>query len=367
MGIKRIAGLAGAQEIGQAVTRRRVLGVGAVALAAPFVLRSAEAAGKRIVVRDPGGPFTLGFGEAYYKPFQAATGIEVVGVASAAEPTAEIKSMVETKSYTWNIAGGISVAALNTLVAGNYVEKHELDGDAAVKEIPAEFRTPYGIGSDVYATAIGYRTDRVAPEKAPQNWADYWNVEKFPGRRGLRKYPFDAVEEALLADGVPAAKLYPCDLDRAFKSLDRIKPHVAAWWTSGAQATQMLATGEVDMLPVWSSRILAARDAGAPIDVSWGQNIWGVDVWAILKGTPNADACRDFIRFTCDPKRQAVFAKYVSNGPTHPDAYKYIDPAVARTLSTYPANRKTAIAIDNDYWAKAKDQALDRFNAWILG
>ena len=37
-----------------------------------------------------------------------------------------------------------------------------------------------------------------------------------------------------MADGVPWDKVYPMDIDRAFKSLDRIKPHVDVWWTSGA-------------------------------------------------------------------------------------------------------------------------------------
>lgn len=359
---------AGGRGVGPGIGRRAVIrsaALGAAALASPFIIRDAEAQGTRIVVRDPGGPFTPGFTEAFYKPFRQETGIEVIGEVSAAEPTAQIKSMVETKNYSWNIAGGMSQTAIQLLADAGYIERHELDNDPAVSEIPPEYRDAYGIGSDVYATAIGYRTDKV--KKAPGSWKEYWDVAGFPGRRALRKYPFDAVEQALMADGVPPAQVYPCDLDRAFKSLDRVKPHVDAWWTSGAQATQMLANNEVDMIPVWANRIFAARDGGAPVAVEWNQNIWGVDVWAILKGTPNADTCRRFIRFTCDPKRQAVFTKYLTNGPTNPAAYKYIDDKVARTLTTYPEWRKAGLKIDGDYWAKNKDAALDRFNAWILG
>jgi putative spermidine/putrescine transport system substrate-binding protein len=356
--------------VGQAgINRRKLLRTAAsgvaMALAAPCIIRDAEAQGTRIVVRDPGGPFTPGFAEAFYQPFKKETGIEVVGVVSAAEPTAEIKSMVETKSYTWNIAGGMSQTAIQLLADAGYIEKHELDNDPAVSEIPLEYRDAYGIGSDVYSTAIGYRTDKV--KKPPQTWKEYWDVANFPGRRALRKYPFDAVEQALMADGVPADKVYPCDLDRAFKSLTAIRPHIDAWWSSGAQATQMLANGEVDMLPVWANRIYAVRDAGVPVEVEWNQNIWGVDVWAILKGTPNADICRKFIKFTCDPKRQATFTKYLTNGPTNPAAYDYIDKKVARTLTTFPEWRKLGLKIDGDYWAKSKDAALDRFNAWLLG
>jgi putative spermidine/putrescine transport system substrate-binding protein len=332
---------------------------------APYFINSARAAEKRIVIRDAGGPFTQGFKEAFYEPFMKETGIKVVGIASAAEPTAEIKSMVQTGNYTWDIAGAMSMSALKLLVDQGLIEPHGLDDDPAVKQIPAEYRNAYGVGSDVYSTAIGYRTDKV--KRAPQSWEEFWDVKAFPGRRGLRKYPFDTIEQALMASGVKPGDVYPCDFDRAFKALDRIRPDISAWWTSGAQATQMLSGGEVDMMPTWNARIIAARDSGAPVGISWAQNIWGVDVWAILKGTPKADICRQFISFTCNPERQAAFTKYVKNGPTHPDAYKYIAEATARDLPTFPANKANSLGIDNDYWAGAKADGLDRFNEWVLG
>jgi len=344
----------------------KLLGTSALGvLAAPAVIRSAEAQGRRIVVRDSGGPFTKGFAEAFYQPFTKATGIEVVGVTSSAEPTSQIKSMVETKNYTWDVAG-ISLAAIQQLVKeGDYIEKHGLDSDPLVKQIGAEYRDEYGVGSDVYATVLAYRTDKV--KTAPATWADFWDTEKVPGRRAMRRYPFDTIEQALFADGATAENVYPCDLDRAFKKLDQIKPKIAAWWTGGAQSTQMLVNGEVDIIPTWIARVQAAQAEGAPVGVMWDKNLWGVDAWAILKGTPNADLCREFIKFTCDAKRQAAFTPYVANGPTNPGAYEFIDKKVAVGLPTYEENRKKGVAIDNAYWAANKDKAIERFNSWILG
>ena len=291
------------------LARRSVLRGAAAALATPFIIRDAAAQGTRVVIRDPGGPFTPAFKEAFYQPFQAQTWIEVVGVVSAAEPTAEIKSMVETKNYAWNIAGGMSQSAVQLLAEAGYIERHELDNDPAVSAIPLEYRDSYGIGSDVYATAIGYRTDTV--KKPPTDWKQYWDVDAYPGRRAMRKYPFDAIEQALMADGVPRDQVYPCDMDRAFRALSAFRPHVDAWWSSGAQATQMLANAEVDMIPVWANRIFAVRDAGLPVErVEWNQNIWGVDVFAILKGTPNADICRNFLRLLL--RRQAAGGVHAS-------------------------------------------------------
>jgi putative spermidine/putrescine transport system substrate-binding protein len=344
----------------------KTVGVAGVGLAAaPYFIGSARADSKRIMIRDPGGTWTKGFKESFFDPFYKETGIEVIGITSAAEPTAEIRSMVETGNYTWDIGGSMSLSSINQLAAANLIEPHKLDDHPVIKTIPAQFRTPYAIGSDIYSTAIGYNTEKV--KKVPQGWKDFWDVKNFPGRRGLRKYPFDSIEQALMADGVAPKDVYPCDLDRAFKSLDKVRGDISAWWTSGAQATQMFSSGEVDMMPTWAARILAARDAGAPVAISWDQHIWGVDVWAILKGTPKADICRQFLVFACDPQRQAKLTEYVMNGPTQPEAFKFIPADRARDLATHPDNMKRGIGIDNDYWAENKSEALDHFNEWILG
>ena len=49
-------------------------------------------------------------------------------------------------------------------------------------------------------------------------------MKKFPGRRALRNHPIATLEAALMADGVAPDKLYPLDVDRAFKKLEEIKP-----------------------------------------------------------------------------------------------------------------------------------------------
>jgi putative spermidine/putrescine transport system substrate-binding protein len=351
------------------VSRRTVLKTGAAAgvvLGAPWVWRRAHAQPKRIVIRDPGGPFTVAFAEAFHKPFREATGIEAVGVASAHEPTSQIKSMVDTKTYTWDMALLSQAAADQLVKEGEYVQKIGLDSHPDVSEIRPEFKTPYNYGNDVYTAVIAYRTDVFKGKKAPLTWKDLWDVKGVPGRRSIRKHPFDTIEEALLADGVPKEKLYPCDIDRALKSLDRIKKDVAVWWTAGAQTSQMLKTGEVDMIPTWNARAQAAIDDGAPAAVSWEQGLWAVEGWSILRGTPNADLCREFIKFACSAKRQAAYTPHLSYGPTNPSAYKHIDQKRALLLPTHPDNYAKAIKVDYGYWGSNKDKVTERFNAWLL-
>src|SRR5262249_11954332 len=151
---------------------------------------------------------------------------------------------------------------------------------------PQQYMSPYGVGTNVYSTVLAFRNDKFKGSRAPASWADLWNVKDVPGRRALRKHPFDTIEEALMADGVPTQQAYPCNIERAFKSLDKVKSNVGVWWTSGAQCEQMLTSGEVDMVATWVSRPQAAIANGAPVTIVWDQNIWGGDHWSILAGTP---------------------------------------------------------------------------------
>lgn len=345
----------------------KAAGAGIATLAAPFIWTSSKAQSKRIVIRDDGGIYTKAYSAVFYKPFTEKTGIEVVGVQAAAEPTAQIKSMVDTKSYTWDMAK-ISQPAILILTTGPklYLEKHGLESEPVVATIPSQYMSPYGVGTNIYSTVLAYRSDAFKGRKAPASWADLWNVKDFPGRRSLRKHPFDTIEEALMADGVPAGKVYPADLDRAFASLNKVKPNVGVWWTSGAQVEQMLTSGEVDMVAVWVSRPQSAQANGAPVNIVWDQNIWGVDHWSILAGTPNANACREFIKFASDPKRMASLVEYFPAGVTQPASFDSIKPEIAKNCPTFPANIKNGVKIDARYWLENQAAVIERYNAWLL-
>ena len=122
------------------VGRRRILqgaGVATVALTAPSYWRKLSAQEKRIIIRDPGGPYAEGFTEAFHKPFKAATGIESVGVAGQHEPTSLIKAMVETKNYTWDMALLTGAAADQLWNDGKFVESLKGVTSPHIETLPA--------------------------------------------------------------------------------------------------------------------------------------------------------------------------------------------------------------------------------------
>lgn len=348
-------------------TRRGMLkktaSVGA-AIAFPAIWTPSIAQEKRIVVRDPGGPYADGFSDAFYKPFKAATGIEVVPIVAQADPTAQIKAMVDSKNFAWDMAllNRQSADVLTDPKTGVYLEEVNVNAP----EIPEKFRSQYLIATLVLQTVLAVRTDKFIDRKMPNSWADFFNVKDFPGRRAMRRNPADTLEEALLATGVKGESLYPLNLDKGFASLNAIKKDVQVWWTGGAQTSQLLKSGEVDMCPTWSARAQTVIDEGAPVKIIWNEGLWSYEGFSILNGTPKAALCREFIKFTCDAKRQAVYTKHLAYGPSNPEAYKHIEPARAQILPAFPANLATSVQLDGRYWATNKDAVTERFNTWLL-
>ena len=318
-------------------------------------------------MRDPGGPFEKAFQEAFYKPFTKETGVEIVDVTSQHDPVAIIKGMVETKTYHYDCTI-LGYATHETLRTQGFLDELKLDSDPTVAQIPAHFRTPMMVGSDVYATILAYRTDYYSSKsKAPTGgWKDLWDIKGVPGRRGMRKYPIDTLEEAALADGVPGNKLYPLDIDRAFNSLAKIKKDVAIWWTSGAQSSQILKTGEVDMCATWNGRAQIAIDDGGPVAISWNQGLFGYEGWCIPKGAPKIELSRKFISFCSRAENQANYTPYLAYGPTNPGAFKTIDPKRAALLPTFPDNLKQMYPVDGAWWGTVQEKVLERFHQWML-
>jgi putative spermidine/putrescine transport system substrate-binding protein len=346
------------------IARRTILK--ATALAAPFVWTGQRAFGAdQITSADVGGAPGAAIRKAFYDPFEKETGIKVVGVVHESDPITQFKLLVDTQSFIWDLCM-VDPTHVNYLSKPkDYLAPLNIPLDAVPTMVPGML-TPVWLGFSVFSTIMAYRTDKF-PDAGPNNWADFWNVQKFPGRRGLYKGATGMLECALMADGVPANKLYPLDLDRAFKMLDKIKPHVSVWWSSGAQNTQILQSGEVDMSDTWGARAFAAIDGGAPVKMVWTQGLYSTDGWSIPKGTPRADLASKFVRYCMNPEQQAAYSNTVANAPTNQAAYQFIKPERAKVLATSPENIKGLAPTDDLWWAQNRNKVQERFQEWLLG
>ncbi|MGE3148940.1 MAG: ABC transporter substrate-binding protein [Pseudorhodoplanes sp.] len=353
------------------VQRRSFLKLTAgAALSTPTLLLAGKvnAAPTKLIITDVGGPYTKAFQEVFYKPFMEKMKgeVEIVQLTVGSLPTAETEQMVKTKNYIWDLVDINSFGSM-TLAEKGLVEEVQLDNDPDVQQLPKAFRTPYTTGLDTYASVFAYSTEAFPSGKEPTSWKDVWDVKSFPGRRCLRKWPFDTVEQALLADGVDVKKLYPCDFDRAYKSLDKIKPHVATWWTTGAQTSQVMSNREVDITACWNTRAQPIIDGGGKVKICWNGGLLNWHGWVIPKGNPKVELCRKFLAFSANAKQQALLPNYTASGPCNPEAYKYMASNVkADTLPTYPKHMEQMTVVDDKFWAPLKESELVRFNNWLL-
>jgi len=354
----------GSTDVKVQMSRRTLLKSAAIAAAAPLLAGRAHASERRIVIRTSGGDLTQSYEEHVVRPFTEKTGIQVTQITSGPTPLNMIKGMVDTKSYSWDMA---EISLLSSLaLSDQYLEPLNIDNDPDIAAVPAHMRTALYIPMYLYASVFAYREDRLKGDGIPKNWAEFYDIKKFPARRSLRRAALDTFESALLADGVSGDALYPLDGDRALKKLDTVKNDIAIWWETGSQSTHLLASGEVDLIATWSQRVNTAIKGGTPAKIVWKDGYYATAGWGILKGAPKADMCREFIKFATNPERQAAFAVKPSVGPVHPKAFDYIPKEIMASLPTYPENFQQLIPVDAAFWGKNRSALEAKFDAWLL-
>lgn len=233
---------------------------------------------------------------------------------------------------------------------------------------PPEAATEACIGTIQTSWVLAYNTE-VYGDNPPRSWADFWNVEAFPGRRGMHNDAESQLEMALMADGVPMDQVYDVlrsdgGVERAVAKLAEIKPDVAVWWSSGAQSVQIMQDNEVDMAVMWNGRAESVIEQGAPVDFTWNEGIKTGDCWTVPTAAPHRDLAMQMINAISQPAPQAEFALRLKYGPMNAQAFDtgIIPPEVAERFPSYPANAAQMLAQDASWWAEntgAADVAFD--------
>jgi putative spermidine/putrescine transport system substrate-binding protein len=182
----------------------------------------------------------------------------------------------------------------------------------------------------------------------------------------MQNSPVDNLEFALLADGVPADKLYPLDLDRAFRKLDQIKKHVTVWWSTGAQSAQVLIDKEAVLGTAWNGRYYALIKQGAPIAIEWNQGAIKESAFGIPKGARDAYWGQKFLALAAEAKPQGVYADIIGYPGLNLEAIKYTDPKVAPYLPTNPEHLQKQFWTNLAWWAENGAAVKERWSRWML-
>jgi len=337
--------------------------IGALALAAGLVAGTASA--RDLTVVGWGGSSQAAQQKVYYRPFTEQTGIPMLED-SWSGGLGILRARVQAGNPTWDV---VQVEADELQIGCDEGLYERLDWaalggrEAFIREAVSDC----GVGAVVWSVGLAYDGSRL--RDTPASWADFWDLQRFPGKRTLRRGPKYTLEIALMSDGVPASEVYrvlrtPAGVDRAFRRLDQIRNNVV-WWTAGAQPGQLLASGEVAMAAAYTSRMFAARrDDNRDFRVVWKGSIYAVDHWVVLRGSPNRDKALRLIQFMTRPEHQSRFPGLSFQGATNLQAARQADPTVATSLPTHPDNLAVAIPLDVDFWVDNIEELTQRFNAW---
>jgi putative spermidine/putrescine transport system substrate-binding protein len=243
------------------------------------------------------------------------------------------------------------------------------DGGSAVDDFIPGSLTECGVGTVVWSTVIAY--DRAAlGENVPQRLEDFFDTERFPGPRGLRRTPKANLEWALLADGVPQERIYQVlasrdGVDRALRVLDRIKP-VTVWWRAGIEAPRLLETGRVVMTSAYNGRIHdAVTNRDRPFGILWDHQVWNIDLLGIPRDNPRRRQALTFIRFATAAPQLAEQARHIPYGPVRRSALALLTPAERGALPTQQENFASALQINARWWSAHYQRINNRFEEWL--
>lgn len=310
-----------------------------------------------------GGTVADAMNATYFADFQKLTGVTT---------SSEFTDGSTTKFLAGEQQGAVPWSLVQ-LTAPQYFQA-EKDGlleplDPAVvpvDDVEAYQVTKYGIGAGLYGQIMIWNTD-LFPESGehPESISALLDTERFPGKRCFPQSIAGLAEQILLADGVPKESIYPLDMERAYKALDRIKDDIL-WWSSADVGVANIVNGECSMGVTYSGRAYAAVKENKPVAASWDGAFISFSMNSVPKGAPNPKAGQAMIAMWIEDHPANI--KFVSQFP-YPTAIKDLPasayPAEAQEWLPLGKNTENAVQHDPAFYAD-KTQELDiEFERWL--
>ncbi len=345
------------------------------ALAAAAALTACSSEPETTSATDPDGKVNLtyvsygGTGQqaqidAWQKPYTAANPNVTFSNTSPPDP-AQVKAQVLSGQVKWDIVTTAPYLAAQN--CGTLYEHLNIPGVDESEFAPGTIGDCY-VTDFRYSLVLAYNSKKwTDPSKAPKTLADFFDLKKFPGKRGVVPTVQDGfLETALLADGVKPDDLYPLDVDRALGVWDRVKSETIFAANPGA-LLQAITSKQVDVWILVQARSQAALDAGADMVPVWDQTVTSIDGLAIPKGSPHKEEAEKFLGFLLQAEQQAKMASLAGVGPVNLKAEPTYSENGKKVNAFGPANTGTTVQADAEYWGKNYNQISTRVTQWLNG
>ncbi len=281
--------------------------------------------------------------------YTAQTGTQFTQVSVGQGFAAKLQAQSQAGNVEWSVIEGLSGSDAAQLDSMGLLEHLPADLSAKLQTISLPGTvTPYGValGDTGYVIACGAKV-----AKCPTNPGEFWDATAFPGRRAVPNGAPAMLAEALVADGVPLDQVYPIDIPRAIKAMERLRPHITVWTTSGDQQMQVMRDGQVDMSIMWNGRAKVLIDQGTQVRLEWGGSLVNPNYMVVVKGGPNSAEAMKYLEFyATTPKVQADLATALSYGMSHKDSLSMMDTKAANLLPA--AHSSTQLRLQPEWWVK---------------
>jgi putative spermidine/putrescine transport system substrate-binding protein len=355
------------------VEREMKIGVGGLAcllvLASWFPNGKAQAAGQErgVPLQDAAGPMIIvgwggisnGFGQEFFSDPFAAAGTPVQWLAAPGQQVAALQAQRAAGQTAWDVLNALTASQFAALSQQGLLWKLPADVKAFLAKKMPDGVTDYGVAYATVSDVIACNATAVAA--CPKTPKDFFDVDHFPGQRSLYVGdPLIAMAMALQADGVPADKIFPMDIDRAFRKLQVIRPLIRVFWQSGDQSEQMFRSGEVSVAVIWNGR--ARNLAQHPTDrmrvsVSWQGSVYEPGYLAVPAGAPHANAAFAYLEWVVNhPDAMARYAEKTGYGFPNGELFDLLPDNVAPWLPEFPPHFSDQVRLDHSWYLQHKSE-----------
>jgi putative spermidine/putrescine transport system substrate-binding protein len=332
----------------------------------------AQAEGEKpsLVIASWGNPFTEATQTYLVDPFVKETGYDIKIVDAPGKYLASLESQQQANKIEWDLLDSTSGPDAYLAYDKGLIDKMPDDvRERILKDLPESAVTDFGITWSTLGYIIACRTEAV--QKCPANTKEFFDAKGFPGSRtSIATSPMVNLSLAEVAAGVPIEDLatHEIDLDRAFATLESIKPQMSTFWSSGDQNMQVFNTGEADMGISYSGRAYSVDKDGTPMSITWEDGLYNPGFWNVVKGSAHSAEAWEFVEWIAThPEAQAKWGEALGYSVPNPKAFDFISDEVASTLADFPDNRELLGRMNYDWYVKNYDEVNKRWQEFIRG
>lgn len=332
------------------LSRRTTLGLGAAALATPWVRPSWAQSGVVNVYN-----WSDYIGETTLADFTSETGIEVVYDLYASAEEMQAKMLAGSTGYDVVLQSGVSLPKLVAAGVFQKFDRSKLTGwgnlDPALLQVLQGFdpdnayAVPYMWGSVGFA----YNVDLVR-ERLPD--ADLESLDTIMKPENAAKLadcgisildsPDDILVSVLKYLGINPDTAGEAEYAKAVEAFAAIRPYIATF--DNANYLTTIPNGEICVANSWSGdyRVAKARAKEAGIDLNLayyvpktGSPAW-FDVWALPADAANIEGAHRFVDYLLRPEVIAACTNFTGYGNANLKATAFVDPDIAADPAVYP-------------------------------